>query len=271
MLECQYAARHYYNKAELYSCISFILTMLSFLCICIPELFKNSALYLTLVLDSFALLVYFLMGKSVSSAAALRNYFDDTVLGFDGNHQPNEKRRLQEYILKAISKNEILCQQQITHDGRDTPPGVKNWYEFSKDYPDSEVVFECQKQNQWWNKKMTKLRLLIYSAVVVMSIIAVILVCTYFHVSFIQAIAYVTSMIITFSDRLYENCQYLRQSVKIDDFCEAYSCSRSSDQINALQDLIASRRELRVVEINYLHKRNSKKLSEQYAEISSKS
>ena len=266
MLKCQYVARHSFNLAETFSTLAFFFSMLSIFCVFVPD-----CILLPLALDALSILFYFLMGKSVSIAALLRNYFDETVLGLSINRPQSELRKIQEYIVKYTSKNKAEYQRQITHTGRDVPPGVKDWYEFSKDYEDSEVVFECQKQNQWWNKKMTQQRMITYLAIVLACIVAIALIHFYLQVSHLLIAVCFGSAIITFCDRIYENVLYLRLSMKISDYCEAYSSSRDDDQIRALQKLIENRRELRVVEINYIHKKISKWLSEQYAEISGKS
>ena len=272
MLKCQYASRYFFNIAENYSTVAFVFSFLSVLCIFIPESPKWLALLLPILLDALVFTLYFIMGKTVTKAALLRNHFDDTVLGYNKQRLPdNEMREIQTLIFKAISINEAESQRQMANTGRDNPPGVKNWYEFSKKYTDSDVVFECQTQNQWWNKEMLRRRLITYSFILLICIIGAILTHRYYQVSLLELSFCFGGIIITFADRIYENVKYCRMSIKIDDFCELLSTSKSKMQIIALQELIESRRRLRVVEINRIHKRNSKKFSEQYEQISKES
>lgn len=268
MLKCQFAARHFYNSAENYSAIAFMFSLLSCLCIFLSN--TNSALMLLpLLLDTFVFVFYYKMEKSVSAAAQLRNYFDDTVLGFNRKSQAqNEMRAIQQLIHKACSKNEADCLTQIANTGRDDPPGVKNWYEFSKKYADTEVVFECQTQNQWWNRKLYWRRMVFYIVIVLACFIGCGIIINYYPGFSLPLVICFGSFAITFLDRACENVRYLRLSIKIDDVCEILSNSKTDQQIVELQKLLESRRKLRVVELNHFHKKNSKKFSEEYEQIS---
>ena len=271
MLRCQFASRYYYNTAEKLISAAFIISFFSALCVFIPY-DQKILLLLPIFLDTLALLLYKKMGMSVSSAAMLRNHFDDIVLRFDNKQKSPEKiREMEALIIKAASKQKNKYQEQISHTGRDNPPGVKDWYEFSRQYTDSDVIFECQKQNQWWNKEMYKRRRVLYPLFMSLILLIAFLIYHFLSVSVLEICICFGSAVITFSDRINEHMHYLRLSMKIDNYCEALSSHRDKKQTRKLQDLIESRRELRVVEFNHIHKRNSKDLSEQYEQISSKS
>lgn len=276
MLKCQYAARHYYNTAEIFSIVAFICSMISLLFILAPEkdspLYSASILLVPLALDAVSLISYWRMGVSVSSAALLRNYFDEKVLGINSaSYTDHVTRKVKSLIINASEKSQAECEIQISNTGRDNPPGVKNWYEFSHQYSDDDAVFECQKQNCWWNNALCHRRLLIYGAVLLSGVFLGIIINLSLHVSVLRIIVCLLSAIVTFADRFCENCKYIRLSMKIDDRCEALEVSKNQVLISSLQVLISKRRELRVVEINRIHKKHSKALSERYEQITKES
>lgn len=269
MLKCQFAARHYYNAAEKYCALAFGSTLLSCLCILLPSGNKPLALLLPLLLDVIAFFLYYKMGRAVSAAARLRNYFDDTVLCFNRKSRTqSEMRAIQQLVHKACSKNEADCLTQIANTGRDNPPGVKNWYEFSKEYTDSEVVFECQTQNQWWNKRMILGRLIAYITILLVCVVGFYFISNNHPDHSIRIFVCVLSLFITLLDRAFENGRYFRISIEIEDDCKLLSSSKNKELLVELQQRIESRRELRVVELNLFHKTISKKLSEEYEQIS---
>lgn len=269
MLKCQFAARHYYNAAEKYCALAFGSTLLSCLCILLPSGNKPLALLLPLLLDVIAFFLYYKMGRAVSAAARLRNYFDDIVLGFNRKSQAqNEMRAIRKLVHEACSKNEADCLAQIANTGRDDPPGVKNWYEFSKNYADTEVVFECQMQNQWWSKKMIWGRLIAYVTLLLICVVGFSLISTHFPDYTFRISVCVLSLFITLLDRALENGSYLRITMEIDNACKLLSSSKNKELLEELQNWIESRRGLRVIELNFFHKKISKKLSEKYEQIS---
>ncbi len=272
MLKCQYAARHYYNKAEKNSITAFICSIISLLFILAPEktspLYSAAILLIPLAFDAASLISYWRMGVAVSSAALLRNFFDDQVLGINPSSNTDQViRKVESLIINASVKNKTECEFQMSNTGRDNPPGVKNWYEFSHHYSDSDVVFECQKQNCWWNNELCHRRLFVFGVVLLSVIFFGIILVFFLHVSILRIIVCLLSAIITFADRFCENCKYIRLSMKIDDRCETLDVSKNQALISSLQLLISQRRELRVVEKNRIHRNNSKVFSERYEQI----
>ena len=272
MLKCQYAARHYYNTAENYSTVAFVCSIISLLFIFAPEgissYYSATILLITLAFDASSFICHWRMGVSVSSAALLRNYFDEIVLGIKtSTYTDSVIRKVKSLIIDAVEKNKKECEEQVSNTGRDNPPGVKNWYEFSHQYSDSEVIFECQKQNCWWNNELCHRRLLWYGIILISGIILGFFFGFTLRVSIPRIIACLLGAIITFADRFYENIKYFRLSMKIDHRCETLEISRDQVLISSLQELISQRRELRVVEINRIYKKHSKVLSERYEQI----
>lgn len=265
MLRFQYAARKYFNLAEIFGNVALGASLASVFLILLPELSnENVSLFAPIVLDIVALGSYTIMGCCVSCGADIRNYFDQFVLDIDSEKYSREykiKLRNKVDIITKLFKRE--CLEQIDNTGHDYPPGVKDWYEFSREYRDSDVVFECQKINARWDKELTAKRLKIQFTVILVVILIVSGACILYNVSVWKIIACIISAAITFFDRIKENIVYIKQSEKISGRIEALEISKNKVHIKELQKMIGNRRKIRVVGINRLHKQNSKRMSDQ--------
>ncbi len=274
ILECQFAARKYYNKAE--GCLVAMLfcSVISTLFVVFPDPTNNVAkvviVAIPLFLDLVSAIFLICTNQLVKNAALLRNYFDQTVLYFQGKEYSDEDlRQIRELRSRMVSKYTEECKVQITHTSRSNPPGVKDWYEFSREYTDSDVVFECQRQNQWWNKNLLAKRMVCYAivcgVVIVVSVSLISLSC----ISVWRIIVSFLGIAISLIDRIFENFLYISLSKKIDNYIELISISKNDDQIKELQRKLEERRAMPVVEMNIIHKKSSKSLSERYEKITS--
>ncbi len=265
MLYCQYSAKYYYNKAERYIIVVSICSLLSALCLFIPDSLDKLGLFFPLVLDLLIYILYSLMEKAVTEAALLRNHFDNAVLGFNSS---TDSRKIQSLISKATAKKGDTLQIQISNTGNDNPPGVKDWYEFSQDYSDSDIVFECQKQNRWWDKEIHKRSTIILYIILTLVLASAILVTIFSHTPLEKICACFLGLIIALIPRIIAHRKYNRLSIEIDKTCQLLDISRNKKLIIALQEQIESRRKLPVIELNIVHKKKSKQLSKEYSFIS---
>ena len=80
ILKCQYASRYFFNTAENYNTAAIILSILSALCILVPDTHKCLSLLLPLIFDTLVFVFYLRMGQLISDAALLRNHFDKLFL-----------------------------------------------------------------------------------------------------------------------------------------------------------------------------------------------
>lgn len=274
LLKCQFVARRYYNLAEKANLSAFISSIASALLVLIPESNNETIsavlLLLPALLGIISIVSYKLLDFYVKTASELRNYFDQKVTGIVISEYPEHRiRRIREKIENITKRHKEECKIQTANTGRDTPPGVRDWYEFARLFPDCDVVVECQRQNQWWNNKLLRLRVYLYAVIFLSSVAGFIIICLSGQLTLIRCIACFFSIVLTFLDRIVQNVKYIIVSKKIDWFFEIPSLSKNPDQIKSLQELICSRREYRVTEINLFHKKRSKNLSEEYERISS--
>ena len=267
LLDCQYASRVLFNRAEKYSYLATACIILSTLCIFITG--EKTSIIIPTILDILLIVFGVFMNKSQSKAAELRQYFDAVVLGInEHNYSDAELCNIYSTVFAITTKNSSEHAIQVKNSGRDFPPGVKNWYEFSKEFHDNGAVFECQKQNCWWNDKLCKCRLKLTTAAFVFSLFLYGIAIHLLQINLFQAVFCLIGLLIGLAEQIYENCKYILLSKTMDDVIKIPDVSKNVSQLEHLQTLINRRRELMVLEINWMHRKNSKIWSEEYEKIS---
>jgi len=271
-LECQYAARYYFNTAEKYFTGVLLFSIISLVTAFVPSANNatlNSTLQiLSIISDVVVMLLTLVMHKAVNKAATLRNHFDRVVFDLRDNNSSEDMHRIMcEWIYTATHKKPEFSELQMQNTGSATPPGVRDWYEFSKTFPDSEAVHECQRQNVWWDKKQSKGRLMVLIILMIIAI-ALLIIYAYNGASIIKFLVCVISILVSFFDPIKNCCDYIAQSYILDGASIITDYDGNQQQITRVQELIENRREIPVLGINRIHARSSKQLSEQYEKIS---
>ena len=272
MLMHQFAARYYFNTAEKCFTAAFILSVaalslalfdsddsiLSTLLLIIPPMFGVCSWILI-----------FRASRFVKNAALLRNYFDNQVLGLkDGFTPETTMRKIKQLTNRVVKKHRTEYEIQVVHTSKDNPPGVKDWYEFSKQYSDSEVIFECQRQNQYWTKKLLIMRLVFYGILFIITLTVAILLCCAFQIGFWKVVSCVFGLLGVIADSIINNTRYINITSEIDGAIKILEISNDAAQIEKFQEMLGSRREIPVLEINLIHRRNSSSISEEYNRLS---
>ncbi len=177
----QYSARNYYNRAERFATLSWL--------VCIANLIVKIP-YITSLLGVWA--VVFPMAVSIflipilssktkeytQIGAATRQLIDYKLFGFAQPLYYNNytEDQLKEYA--AIEKNNHIKDYttQISHCGTEKEHGVKDWYSIDNNMQHEQAVRECQRQNKMFDDLLTKaLYLVIVLILVVVAILFVIL------------------------------------------------------------------------------------------------
>lgn len=271
LLQCQYASRYYFNRGEFFNYTVWGLCLLS----SFTEFFPDNSMLFTLViplcLEITAFVFNGIMTNSVKKAAKLRAYFDAYVLSLDyARYNSYDIREVKEIIKKVVKRKSRECQIQISHTGKDNPPGVLNWYELNSNILDENSQYECQSQNCWWNDKLFKGR------VTVLAILIIFVVSIYFILYLMtndsfkrKSYIFLCSggIVVKGLERLYYNFKYYKLSIKIDGIKELLVNSRDEQQINKLQEMLNERRTMPVFEMNKLHRCLAKRLSELQSQI----
>lgn len=276
MLRYQYAARRYYNRAENMNYIAWFLCITSCIITILPvsSNWETSFTILIFIMDIAALIITLQVNTNVSYGAAFRKHFDKYVLEIQTiDFADVELRKLEEKSIQEIQKSQKTYKEQISNTGHDNPPGVRNWYEFSVFLAGNEAIFECQKQNCWWNQKMTQKRLAFSLALFVCTLLMFALLLTINENSdnsSLQFILGLSPLALKAIERIIENAKYYHLSIKISGAEEILTKSKSFDSIKALQDKIDERRSLPVLESNLIHSKCANVLSKLYQKITQK-
>jgi hypothetical protein len=261
MLRYQYASRSYYNRAETLNDLVWVCCILSWLSIFLSDSSTRGAV--SFFLDIIALIVNLRMTADVSAASLLRKYFDAYVLGLDiDQFTKPEVQKLEELSIRAVGHSPGKSKVQMSNTGRDNPPGVRNWYEFSQPLSEQNAIYECQKQNCWWNKKITYKRIIC----TVIEFVVLILLAIFFIKTKPSVVILFSSgaLILKCVERFVANVRYYTLSLQIDGALDVLTDSRSNENIKNLQGKIDERRAMPVLERNHIHKRHANEYSELY-------
>ena len=266
LLKIQFSARKMFNKAESNGNIAWILCFLSALAILIPS---SAGLYvqtiIPLMCDALALVASLLQSNHILKAADYRAYFDSYVLDIEYNtYKINDRRQIHEDAEECCRKYANECAVQIKNTGFDDPPGVKDWYDLSDECADKDTQLECQRQNAWWDERLSKTRILILIVVSVLIIIGVFTINRYFGFGVSLRVVLSSAIIMKTVERIIQEWKYIKLSHKIDGAISVMGNGATIKNIQDLQKLINERRRCNVVGMNIIHKIRAKSLSNIY-------
>lgn len=271
-LKLQYAARVFYNRAEKCNYIIWVLCILS----SVMVFFSNSGTATTFVIviiffsDIFAFCLNKYMKKAVIIAADFKKLFDRQVFGeeIDCINTQNPYEKLTEFKEKLIMEKAIEFTVQSANSGADNPPGVKNWYYVDPNTQVDVAIFECQKQNVWWDKKISAYQRLFVTIVVVLVVIIAILL---FRANILSEIVLIIFsqvwLLIKICERILTACNYKKISIEIDTIVNSFVDFSERKGIYNLQSKIEKRREIPLTHINLFHKNVAPQLTDLYLKI----
>lgn len=264
MLKCQYAARACFNQAEIANHVSWGLAFIASFTVLIQS---DSYVWTIIpaVLDVVILLCNKFVSDKVADAALLRNYFDFEVLHVipDQYSEARKSCALQK-MSEICYRNKDKCALSIQNTSQDTPLGVKNWYEFSSTVPCANAVYECQRQNAWWNKQLSENRNTLCNIILVILAIFGCITISTLHFSVVNVVACFFGLVVNLYDFIKANKYYMNISLKLDGIINAPGISWTPDTLSYIQELICTRREAPVLEFNLIHRARAKYLSELY-------
>lgn len=268
ILKMQFVARDYFNLAERYNYLSWVMCIVVSFFVLLPD--KTSPLFSTIIpfaIDFLTFVATYLVSKYVTQAAELRNYVDSYILDIGiENYSDSKKIDMFNIVNKHFSKNYDRGMIQIHNTGFDNPPGVKDWYDVSRPLEGAQAQFECQRQNIWWNGEVVKKRIITsIIALIFLALLFALFVLLKFDV--FKLIACFAGVIIKIIERLIENYKYFKISSEIDGAAKVIEINPSKEQLDELQRMINQRREYIVLEMNFYHKKIASELSKRYRDI----
>ena len=259
-LKIQYASRKDFNSAEKLNCLSWILCIASAVMIIVPDSEpKLISIGIPALLEVCAFITACIFNRKIKNAAALRSYFDSYVLMIcEENYSDVRKQELKEMALSTYHRHKNKADISIQKTGRNKPPGVKDWYEFKNPLEDLQAQFECQKQNIWWNKKMVKIRMIILPIIVFLIIALVIVIFILYKSDVLSIIVCASGIVLKFYERLVEQYNYHDISIRIEAIQSHAERELTAETVKELQELIDERREIPVLEMNFIHTKKAK-------------
>ncbi len=261
-LELQAVARILYNRAEKINLWLWVLPIISYLFVFVPKNdFDVLITVLCFTLDIIAFLLAIWFSNTIKSASYYRKVFDYYVLGLSDTNTVKKEKCESFFKIKQHNKNAIDIYCKLT--GSDSPPGVKDWYVLNKSLFGEDAILECQIQNSWWDKKLTKYKLLKDAIAFVIILTLFIIVCIFTNFSWLRLL-FSSVIVLRFAERIIVNIKYIILSIKIDGIIEIFEKDKNKEQLLALQEKIDEKRELTVVGNNFLHRKLSQKLSSEY-------
>ena len=264
LLKIQYAARVHYNKALRELGCGWILCILTLAFSLMPDSLPYWILNgIPFLLDLAVWAVIRSVGENVRKASGLREYFDDYVLQLPSKSARTQVEDINELSERLYQKNKEQARIQIAHNAHDNPPGVRDWYEITDQQIGEELQLECQKQNVWWNSKLTKCRICITACIAVVVIMIFLTLCL--ECGVIRTIICSAGLLVQIADRMCENIKYLRISSEIDGALKVVEIQPTETAVAELQDLINKRRGIVVLELDAVHGKNAGKWSNVYA------
>ena len=268
MLQYQFVARYNFNKAERMNSALWFISIVTALFAFIPNLEDASWFApFSIFVDIIILILWFVCKNAVQKAATLRGMFDDYVLGFNNFGTSKEKRtQLNESVTRTIQQHRTEAEIQMNNTGSDTPPGVKDWYEFPDGLNIQAPVLFCQRQNMWWTNKMMIIKSVLF---VIEAIILIIFISVVFSISnmpFFEKAICILGFIIQTIDRVSATVRYCICCFKIIGGLEIQENNCGIGSLIKIQELINNLRNIPILGNNKLHQKLAKKLSKCFKE-----
>lgn len=264
-LMLQYAARYYYNHAEIVNYFVWGICIVNILLVSLPVFCLKNIKIITFVFSIATIGLQILLKKYISIAAAMRKYADHSLFEFSIPHRFNiiAKEDLVELSIKVKNKNPQKAEEQYASSGSDPQRGVKDWYvDVNHSINKNEAILYCQKQNIWWDKNLSQIYFNILRALICISI--VILIIIFLNKTLLDAICFLASISALIVKLIWEYIAikaYRKVSIEIDTLLETL-CKMNEGLLMEIQNKIDQRRNMPFMSVDFLHKVTAKKYHE---------
>lgn len=268
MLQYQFTARHNFNKAERINSALWIVSIITALFAFVPNL--EDASWFTpipVLVDAIVLILCFTCNNSVKNAADIRAIFDDYVLGLNSLAISKERKgQLNEIVRKTLKLHSTKAQVQMNNTGNDTPPGVKDWYEFPNTIEVQSPVLFCQRQNMWWTNKMMNAKCILFliEAIILIAFISIIVFLS--DITSLEKAICLIGFIIKVIDRVYNIVHYCICYLKTTGAIEIQDNNCTKEYLVKIQERINNLRAIPILGKNKCHQMLANKLSKCFKE-----
>lgn len=275
ILRLLFASKKIYNRASLLNSLQWFIAFVGAI-ISNVDLVKGvmgqSAVILLSAVCVFT--TFYLQGyiqKTVQLGADMKELIDRTLFGFDvtGSIGGHDKSHLYEAAINEQQNDLKNYNIAIKNTGTDKPKGVKNWYERSSNKDGNEAILQCQKENIWYDKKISRLHAIICG--IALAAIVILFVVSYGQLSFISFLLVVcsyASLVIKIIADLLQYLEFKKYSLQAEVTVQAIEKGDvlTTKMLMNLQDYIYKRRATNYITYNFIHTILSPKLHETWKE-----
>lgn len=250
MIQLLFYSRNLYNKSTRIGIFKIIVVIINITL----SLVQKDTVYLSAVFFLAFTILEICENFCVRNAARARNLFDNILFDFESS---NYEEEIKEKAYSLCKRHKKEYEIQKANLGTDNPPGLRNWYSEKKENDKNEIIFKCQIENTKWDKKITKIDLLIFNAVLI--IVSVLVGIKYYNRKLCELI----SVILVGIELVYETIKrfilYLVYNNNISNReCLINQFSKNKikkGDLVFLQSFIEKRREMDLVPLNFIHKK----------------
>lgn len=253
MLNILYAQRYFYNKANLLEGINIIIILV----ICLFNFFEIDVPVIKIIVNVFLVLINYIITKYIKSnitkGAKLKKYFDYMLYNFDGITE-HLKKECKEFGCDVLNKKRKDYNQQISSDGKATPPGLRNWYFDEKRKSTIDIIKSMQNQNLYWDKKISIIYITFIIAFFILLFSLYLVVCILMEFNIIELLAGFipfTNMIVFIVDKIKS---YLLIDKEVTVAKRLLDKAKSIDDLMEVQEIIDNRRQQDFCPPNIIHK-----------------
>ncbi len=265
MLALQYAAKQFYNRAEKYDLVEWIICFLSVGLTIIQTVFDTESFVGYLVAGLLALgilTVQLFVKRFTNKAAALKQLFDYQLFGFDLPDSFGEysEEKLYQFAKREKNRNPQKYHQQISATGTSIKRGVKDWYEIDKETPSETAIRKCQCQNFNFDSELAD----VVKIITLVVFVCAILLFTFFY--FDRTVSELLKGLITLAPIIEKSFSVVKSSVEMRDYiveCKSKNILSEKMTVKERQMLIDKRRRIIYIVPDFLHKILSKKLHDE--------
>lgn len=250
MIQLLFYSRCLYNNSTRIAILKIIVVIINI----ILSLIQKDTVYLSAAFFIIFTILEINEHFCIKNAAKARNLFDNNLFEFGSKDYEIEIKEKAYSLCKRHKKSYDI---QKVNLGTDNHPGLRNWYSEKEGNNKNEIVFKCQIENTKWDKKITKIDLIIFIAVLIA--VAILVIFKYYN----KELSELISVILAGVELVYEIIKrfvvYFKYNINISNReCLINQFSKNKikkDDLISLQYLIEKRREMDLVPLNFIHKK----------------
>lgn len=269
LLKYQFGARYCYDRADSLNKLIFSL-LVSMLLLDILFYYFNLNILLQLIITIIIVLSQFLANIYISKYLQMGLYykskFDYSLFEME---LPtfNKKLIYEEYLINLEKVNKKKFITQISNNGEDIPPGVKDWYSLDDNTKTlGEATLYCMKENFNYSEKISKVSLI----TLIFTLSIAIFIGTIFlhinHTLFIIFFIQFASVLYQLGLLLFNEIKYLLILYKIK-CCIEFNIVLNASQLLLIQEYTDEYRSINRITSKNFHMKNSKRIHETYKEL----